>query len=537
MITVEKAPMTNYKVFIPCAGVGARLGEFTENVNKALVSVANKPAISHIIEKFDKGTEIVIALGYKGDYVKQFLELAYPDRNIQFVEIDKYEGKGSGLGYTLNKCRKLLQSEFIFISNDTIITDEIPSLHKMNFNNWVGYSSVSGGTKYRSLKINKVGEVEGLHEKQDSPDSPAYIGVCGIKDYKTFWSFIDKNAILTGESYALQKMIGQGTKFDSIKFDWYDAGDKNILNEAKLRFKKEGDPNILEKPNEAIWFVEDRVIKFSTDEDFIANRASRCMLLSPYVPEVIDKRTNMYCYKKVNGTIFSEAINIENFKFLLDWLTAFHKEPALEINTIDFHDKCLKFYRDKTYSRVEGYFDRFNNIDSEREVINGIKMPSIKSLLSEVDWEDISKGRPVRFHGDLHFENILVSEKNATNTPPLTLLDWRQDFCGDLTYGDIYYDYAKLMHGLIVSHDIINDNLYSFSRSSNEINYDLLRKNINIDCEDVFESYIAEKGHDVNKVRLMTALIFLNIAGLHHYPYCHLLFYLGKSSLYKCLEN
>ena len=45
--------MTNYKVFLPCAGIGARLGEFTDNVNKALLSVGNKPVISHIVEKFD----------------------------------------------------------------------------------------------------------------------------------------------------------------------------------------------------------------------------------------------------------------------------------------------------------------------------------------------------------------------------------------------------------------------------------------------------------------------------------------------------
>ena len=96
--------MNNYKVFIPCAGIGERLGEFTENVNKALLSVADKPVISHIIEKFDDDTEFIIALGYKGEYIKQFLKLAYSDRKFTFVDIDIYEGKGSGLGYTLNKC-------------------------------------------------------------------------------------------------------------------------------------------------------------------------------------------------------------------------------------------------------------------------------------------------------------------------------------------------------------------------------------------------------------------------------------------------
>ena len=85
--------MTNYKVFLPCAGVGARLGEFTDNVNKALLSVGNKPVISHIVEKFDEDIEIVVALGYKGNYIRQFLTLAYPNRNFTFVDIDIYEGE------------------------------------------------------------------------------------------------------------------------------------------------------------------------------------------------------------------------------------------------------------------------------------------------------------------------------------------------------------------------------------------------------------------------------------------------------------
>ena len=174
--------MTNYKVFLPCAGIGARLGEFTDNVNKALLSVGNKPVISHIVEKFDEDTEIVIALGYKGEYIRQFLTLAYPNRNFTFVDIDIYEGEGSGLGYTLNKCRKYLQSEFIFISNDTIITDELPSLQKMSFNNWIGYSDVDGGVDYRSLSIGENGIADKLFEKNESPSSQAYIGVCGIKD-------------------------------------------------------------------------------------------------------------------------------------------------------------------------------------------------------------------------------------------------------------------------------------------------------------------------------------------------------------------
>ena len=41
-----------------------------------------------------------------------------------------------------------------------------------------------------------------------------------------------------------------------------------------------------------------------------------------------------------------------------------------------------------------------------------------------------------------------------------TFLDWRQDFNGIITYGDLYYDLGKLMHGIIVSHEIVNKNKF-----------------------------------------------------------------------------
>ena len=45
---------------------------------------------------------------------------------------------------------------------------------------------------------------------------------------------------------------------------------------------------------------------------------------------------------------------------------------------------------------------------------------------------------------------------NKTNDGlPFSLLDWRQNFGRSYVFGDIYYDLAKLHHGLIISHDFI----------------------------------------------------------------------------------
>lgn len=46
-----------------------------------------------------------------------------------------------------------------------------------------------------------------------------------------------------------------------------------------------------------------------------------------------------------------------------------------------------------------------------------------------------------------------------------------------------------------------------------------------------------KNGFDVNKVKILTALIFLNIAPLHHEPYCYALYALGKDMLFKAVNN
>lgn len=531
--------MDAYKIFIPTAGIGSRLSNLTDNINKALVSVGLKPNISHIIEKFDTKHEFVIAIGYKGELIEQFIKLAYPDRKFTFVKIDNYDGPGSGLGHTILQAKEHLQCPFIFISNDTLITDEIPTADKMmGLGNWIGYSRISAGNNYRSVKIDDDGKVLALNEKSQSQQLPAYIGVCGIKDYTDFWNIMsngDKNVVTTGESYALSKMIGHN-KFDAISFEWYDSGNVESLEAAIKKFQKPDDPAILQKPDEAIWFINDRVIKFHIDKNFITNRVVRSKSLLPYVPEIIGHTDNMYAYKLIDGVILSKSLTTENFKYLLDWLDHFWQPKKLSNDeTTAFKQKCMKFYKDKTFSRIDAYFDRFNNIDNEREIINGKKVPSIKTILNNLDWDDLADGIPVTFHGDLHTENILVTE--PTEKLPFALLDWRQDFGGEIGYGDIYYDLAKLLHGLIVSHELIHNNQYSFKRNMNEINYDFLRKNINIDCETILENYINDKGYSFKKVRTLTALVFINIAAMHHFPYCNLLFYLGKNLLYNIQEG
>ena len=114
-----------------------------------------------------------------------------------------------------------------------------------------------------------------------------------------------------------------------------------------------------------------------------------------------------------------------------------------------------------------------------------------------LDWEYLSDGLAVRFHGDFHFENILWnSEKNG-----FVFLDWRQDFAGSLEFGDLYYDLAKLMHGLIVSHKLIDENQYKVEYLPNSINFELHRYQRDVEFRDFFNEWIIKNNYDLKKVK------------------------------------
>jgi len=235
----------------------------------------------------------------------------------------------------------------------------------------------------------------------------------------------------------------------------------------------------------------------------------------------------MYCYKKVNGEVLSDVINPAIFELFLTKCKAFwlKKDLSLEEKK-QFENNCLNFYKKKTFERVELFYKNFNQKD-DAAIINGELMPSLQDLLNQIDWDWMSKGLAGRFHGDFHFENILYSKSDKK----FTFLDWRQDFAGDLSVGDVYYDLAKLMHGLIVNHGIVVNDQFNASWKDGEIKFDIQRKQSLAECEQRLNIWIQESNYDLKKVKVLTALIYLNIAALHHHPYSLLLYGLGKKML------
>lgn len=514
------------RVFIPTAGLGSRLGDKTKFINKSLIEVGNKPAISFIINTFPDNAEFVVALGHKGNLVKEYLSLAYPKKKFFFKQINPYSGKNSGLGVTLLQCKKLLQKPFVFISCDTIISQKIKNINS----NWIGYSHSKDLSQYRTLNIKK-NNVSSFYEKlYNTKYKNAYIGLAGIKDYKIFWSELSKNKFKTkiqGELVGL-KAIMKKKLIKAKKFNWYDIGNLNSYEIVQKIFFDKKKPNILPKSNESIWFEDDFVIKFSNDQRFIYRRVKRSKIIKNYVPQILAYGKNMYKYNYVDGKVLSSILTIDLFNRLLLRLKSFWTQKKLnETQARIFNKKCYRFYFLKTQKRINLFYLNSKKTDEEN-YINGVKIPKLSKLMKKINWSNFSKGLPGSFHGDLHFENIIYNKSKKK----FTFLDWRQDFENNLKVGDIYYDLAKLMHGIIVSHKHVVNNNFTISWKKNYINFGISQSKIYKESLQFYENWIIKNGYNLSKVRILTSIIFLNIACLHHYPYSLFLFALGKSMLF-----
>ena len=527
--------MMNYKVCILAGGVASQMGELTKHANAAILPINFKASISYMIEKFPEDIEIVIAVGHKKETVIDYLTLAYPNRNLKFVEVDRYVGPGTGPGYGLLSCKNNLQCPFVFAVADTIILEEIPKPEE----NWFGIAPTKETEKYCTVKI-KNNLVYQIDDKIKCDNKHLFIGLAGVKDYEHFWESLENNKEpLRGEiqvSNGFKSLIEK--RLVPIGFTWFDTGTPESYKEAHLNFSGAGQSFDFSKNNEFLYFVNGKVIKFFADEEITRKRVERAKNLIGLTPKIDGYRGNFYSYKKVDGQVLYSILNSQIVNDFLQWAKRdLWKEINLSENEKkEFREATQKFYYEKTIKRLDEFYNK-TKINDDFNIINGVQIPPLKELLNKIDWDSVCDSVPVKFHGDLQFDNILVTRDEKSHLTKFVLLDWRQDFGGLAHVGDLYYDLAKLYGGMTISYQLIKNGEFSFDMSGSSVYYNFHVKNDLMEAREEYETFLVKNDFDLKKIKLITALIFLNMAPMHNEPFNLMLYYLGKNILYKSLKN
>ena len=142
------------KVVILAGGLGTRMSEATKTIPKPMVKVQNKPILIHIMEHYYKFgfNEFYIALGYKGNVIRNFFKKKKYNWKVNLVET----GKHSMTGGRLKRLKKYLKDDIFFMTYGDGIADinlkKLLKFHKKN-KKIATLTAVRPPARFGSIKI------------------------------------------------------------------------------------------------------------------------------------------------------------------------------------------------------------------------------------------------------------------------------------------------------------------------------------------------------------------------------------------------
>jgi thiamine kinase-like enzyme len=483
-----------------------------------MLPINNKAIISYIIDKFPKEYDFVVALGYQGDSLKEYCLTSFPNHNFTFVNIDDFNSPNSGPGATALKCKPYLQRPFYFTTADCIIDSPIPHLD----GNWLGVYPTSYPEKYSTVQTDSQDNIIKFTNKNTQGYDQAFIGLASIWDYNTFWEQLEINS---GQGEVVSAFLNPEvySSFKTKQLKWLDTGNLDDLNKTKLYFND--NPLSLYKETDEITYKENKFIKFNPLTSFIKNKEARALALKNLIPSGFSAGNNFISYDWEPGDTVYNYNSLKIYNKFLEFFSKVIKSSQTYTAPSEIFDK---FYTDKTLNRKQKFLDKFGNkYLTQKFTINGVTYPSLAEVFTKIKVKEFYQN-PLytKFHGDLQFDNILYNEE----TDKFTYIDWRESFGGSIKGGDIYYDLAKLYGGCIIPYNIMKqDNSIKLSEGDTIVSYSYTNLQSLSKFKATYENWIISEGYDLNKIKTLTALIFLNMSPLHDEKF-------GKMLWFKCIE-
>lgn len=234
--------MQPMKAIIPVAGVGTRLRPHTHTQPKALVPVAGKAILLHIVDMLVENNikDFVFIVGYMGEKIRKFIQFHY--RNSGFKMEFVVQEPREGIGHALYVARESFRHEqnMLIVLGDTIVQLNLPEF-LANKHSVLGIRKVSTPGQFGIAELNGKGYIKKLVEKPKIPKSNlALVGFYKISEPAALIEALEhliENDIKTLGEYqltdALQFMVEQGHLMVAAPVEsWFDCGKAQSLLEA-----------------------------------------------------------------------------------------------------------------------------------------------------------------------------------------------------------------------------------------------------------------------------------------------------------------
>jgi len=225
------------KAIIPVAGIGSRLRPHTHTQPKALVPVAGKPILGHIIDSLKEVgiNEFIFVIGYLGDKIQSYVVEKYPELKKSFV----VQAQKEGIGHAIWTAKEMVNDndQLLIVLGDTIFDVHLQEFVDLPYST-VGVKKVDDPRNFGVVESDEDGYITRLVEKPMIPKSNmAMVGLYKIKEGKLLMETLDENIhknLRTHNEFqltdALMHMVEKGVKIQSFKVEeWYDCGKKEVL--------------------------------------------------------------------------------------------------------------------------------------------------------------------------------------------------------------------------------------------------------------------------------------------------------------------
>ena len=225
------------KVIIPVAGIGSRLRPHTHTAPKALLHVAGKPLLAHILDSLAelKFSEITFVVGFLGDQIIDYVKSSY-NFKAKFVAQEKLLGLGYAIDLAINDNET---DDLLIVLGDTIVEMAWDDMIKKG-KNFIGVKPVSDPRRFGVAEVEGDRIIRLLEKPKNPPSNLALVGVYYIKDTQAFKNSLKEivvSNIKTKNEYqvtdAFQLMLESGCEMHTYPIEgWYDCGKMETLLET-----------------------------------------------------------------------------------------------------------------------------------------------------------------------------------------------------------------------------------------------------------------------------------------------------------------
>ena len=498
-------------VLISTAGPGTRMATAYPEIHKSLLPYNGRPILYEIISKVPKKFLICIILGYKSEQIKNFLAIMFPDRKFEFVYVDDWTSKNSGTAYSLKFAIDSVQDTFWYLPCDGVYTQMDFFTIKSPEDLFVVSKIRNNEAKeYLTMELKEKRVLSKKFKKKIKKQSTyAFTGVMKIMDKNRFFTKLEK---LNAKEFI--DVIDTGD-LTYITENWTDLG--NLVS-----YKNNSSTQVFDfsKNDEFTYEFEKLILKWWANPAI----AQLKMKKPNHMPEAFPKNSigigEFYRYDLAKGVTFYDSVNPGNFQNFLDWMVTKVWKPK----NIDITNDLSKFYKEKTISRIKLLESKLNSEEYNPISINGVDVKNWRLYFEQINWDMlINLNCPTFIHGDLQFDNIIHDKKNNK----FILIDWRYEFGNQYLYGDLYYDFAKLLGGILHNYKLIkNGELdFQFNKGNAEIKIPSVQNQEEL--IKILETTALNINLDLNKIRLLVPLILWNMAPLHKEPFSSICWSLG----------